>query len=69
MSHKIAWTDDPSKNLWVGNVKPNVTEEEITDLFKPFGAIRTVVLIKERKCAFVNYEEVNSVISQTCIFF
>jgi RNA recognition motif-containing protein len=34
-------------NIFVGNLAPEVTEAEVTDLFKPFGQITSVQLVRE----------------------
>ena len=34
-------------NIFVGNLAPEVTEAEIAELFKPFGQITSVQLVRE----------------------
>jgi cold-inducible RNA-binding protein len=34
-------------NIFVGNLGPDVTETEIADLFKPFGQVGSVQLMRE----------------------
>lgn len=34
-------------NIFVGNLGPDVTEEEITELFKPFGQVGSVQVVRE----------------------
>ena len=34
-------------NIFVGNLGPDVTEAEITELFKPFGQVVSVELMRE----------------------
>ena len=34
-------------NIFVGNLGPDVTEDEIVDLFKPFGQVGSVQLVRE----------------------
>ena len=34
-------------NIFVGNLGPDVTEEEIEQLFKPFGQVGSVQLVRE----------------------
>ena len=34
-------------NIFVGNLGPDVTEAEISDLFKPFGQVVSVQLVRE----------------------
>ena len=34
-------------NIYVGNLGPDVTEAEIVELFKPFGQVASVELVRE----------------------
>jgi RNA recognition motif-containing protein len=34
-------------NIFVGNLGPDVTETEITEMFKPFGQVGSVQLVRE----------------------
>lgn len=34
-------------NIFVGNIGPDVTEAEIAELFKPFGQVTSVELVRE----------------------
>ena len=34
-------------NIFVGNLAPDVTEAQITELFKPFGQVKSVELVRE----------------------
>jgi RNA recognition motif-containing protein len=34
-------------NIFVGNLGPDVTEVEVADLFKPFGRVESVQLVRE----------------------
>ena len=51
-----------SRSLWLGNVDPTVTEEEIRATFEPFGMIENIRLLPAKECAFVNYFELESAI-------
>ena len=35
-------------NIYVGNLSPNVTEEELQQAFEPFGQVESVKIIKDR---------------------
>ncbi|XP_064381949.1 uncharacterized protein LOC135330907 [Halichondria panicea] len=49
------------RSLWVGNItSDDITEEMMSDLFKPFGEIVSVRLLPARRCAFVNFLKVSS---------
>jgi RNA recognition motif-containing protein len=43
----------PSRNLWVGNLHPNVTEELLHQTFSPFGRIEHIKLLHQKNCAFI----------------
>lgn len=51
-----------SRSLWLGNVDPTVTEEEIRLVFEHFGLIENVRLLPAKECAFVNYFDLESAI-------
>lgn len=50
----------PARNLWIGNIDFNVTEEDIRSRFAPFGAIDRVSVLREKNCAFVNFVSLES---------
>eukprot|EP00027_Filamoeba_sp_ATCC50430_P003930 CAMPEP_0168557912 /NCGR_PEP_ID=MMETSP0413-20121227/9683_1 /TAXON_ID=136452 /ORGANISM="Filamoeba nolandi, Strain NC-AS-23-1" /LENGTH=806 /DNA_ID=CAMNT_0008588985 /DNA_START=138 /DNA_END=2558 /DNA_ORIENTATION=+ len=59
---KVAPQNDPSSpprslscSLWIGNVSSKVTEDDLRDLFAPFGNIQSLRLLNRTNCAFVNY--------------
>ncbi|NXW86912.1 TTC31 protein, partial [Alopecoenas beccarii] len=41
--------------LWVGNVTARISEKVLQGSFSRFGEIRSLRLLPERRCAFVNY--------------
>jgi RNA recognition motif-containing protein len=51
-----------SRSLWLGNVDPTITEEEIRAVFEPFGLIENIRLLPAKECAFVNYFDIGSAI-------
>lgn len=51
-----------SRSLWLGNVDPTVTEDEIRSVFKAFGTIENIRLLPAKECAFVNFYELESAI-------
>lgn len=51
-----------SRSLWLGNVDPTVTEQEIRSAFEPFGPIENIRLLPAKECAFVNYFDMESAI-------
>jgi RNA recognition motif-containing protein len=42
-----------NKNLFVGNLGSNITEDELREQFSYFGRVRFIRLIKEKGIAFV----------------
>jgi RNA recognition motif-containing protein len=42
-----------NKNLFVGNLGSNITEDELHEQFSYFGRVRFIKLIKEKGIAFV----------------
>lgn len=45
-----------STSLWVGNVDPDVTQQEITEMFAAFGTLTNVRCLPEKYCAFINFK-------------
>lgn len=43
-------------SLWVGNITEQITEKQLRDLFKCYGEIHSIRLLRERFCAFVNFK-------------
>ncbi|KAH3766910.1 rna binding protein [Pelomyxa schiedti] len=52
----------PTKSLWVGNLHPETTEEEIRIAFSGFGPVESIKVLNPKNCAFIKYEDVNSAI-------
>ncbi len=48
--------ETPSRILWVGNIGPDVSEEELEQEFGQFGKIESLRILHNRFCAFVNFE-------------
>ncbi|XP_077502001.1 uncharacterized protein LOC144113010 isoform X2 [Amblyomma americanum] len=44
-----------SQSLWVGNIKPEVTEKMLMSLFRRFGDVHSIRILHDRHCAFINY--------------
>ncbi|KAM6429724.1 tetratricopeptide repeat protein 31 [Rhynochetos jubatus] len=43
--------------LWVGNVTPRITKKVLHSCFSRFGEIRSIRMLPERRCAFLNYPQ------------
>lgn len=50
----------PSMTLWVGNVPPDCTEEELRMAFSPHGYIENVKIVAQKNCAFIRYDSLES---------
>jgi RNA recognition motif-containing protein len=48
----------PSRSLWIGNLDPNLSEDEIRECFEKYGDVESLRLLPEKECAFVNYEHI-----------
>lgn len=49
----MVWQGRPSKQLWVGNLSPSVSEEALTAAFAVHGTVQGVDLLGNSHCAFV----------------
>ncbi|KAG1638293.1 hypothetical protein G6F44_008975 [Rhizopus delemar] len=45
----------PSRSLWVGQLDPTITKNELNNLFSKFGTIESIRILPDRECAFINY--------------
>eukprot|EP01114_Cavostelium_apophysatum_P007198 TRINITY_DN1904_c0_g1_i2.p1 TRINITY_DN1904_c0_g1~~TRINITY_DN1904_c0_g1_i2.p1 ORF type:complete len:763 (-),score=214.92 TRINITY_DN1904_c0_g1_i2:153-2441(-) len=52
----------PCRNLWLGNVGVDVTEEIIRNTFGQFGIIDKVRLLPQKNCAFVNFMSLDAAV-------
>lgn len=50
-------TSDPTNStIFVGGVEGNVTEEQLHELFQPYGEVQYVRVLQEKGCGFVRFE-------------
>ena len=49
----------PSRSLWIGNLDPSVTAQDLMHAFAPYGAIESLRLLAEKECGFVNFMEMD----------
>ncbi|KAL8153585.1 hypothetical protein V2J09_011345 [Rumex salicifolius] len=49
-----------SGNLWIGNLSPNVTESDLTEVLSKYGAIVDLTCYSSRNFAFVYYKDAES---------
>jgi RNA recognition motif-containing protein len=52
-----------TRSLFVGSVAPTVTEEIMSDVFAPFGAIDSIIILRDKGIAFVNLTSVKAAIN------
>lgn len=52
-----------SSHLWVGNLPPDVTESELTELFDKHGLLDGITCYASRSYAFVYYKRVEDAAS------
>ncbi|XP_049851158.1 uncharacterized protein LOC126325495 [Schistocerca gregaria] len=52
----------PSPNIWVGQLDPSITEEELRAAFRQFGVIERIRVLPARNCAFINFAHLESAI-------
>ncbi|KAF8759098.1 RNA recognition motif [Rhizoctonia solani] len=48
----------PSRSLWIGNLDPTMTGEDLAHVFAPYGAIESFRLLPEKECGFVNFVDI-----------
>ena len=52
----------PTRSLWIGNIDDMLTEEALHNIFRPYGPIESVRILRDKDCAFVNYARVEDAI-------
>ncbi|KAI9315103.1 hypothetical protein BX666DRAFT_1959433 [Dichotomocladium elegans] len=48
----------PTRSLWLGNIDPTITSQDLSMTFCQFGNIESVRILPDRECAFVNFSSV-----------
>ncbi|KAJ1677438.1 hypothetical protein EV182_006177, partial [Spiromyces aspiralis] len=51
-----------SRNVYLGALSLDVTEERLRSDFEPFGDIELVNLLRDKRCGFVNFTDISSAI-------
>ena len=54
--------NNATSNLWIGNVGPTVTEEDLRNLFGHYGVITNIRMLLPKNCAFVNFDNVDTAV-------
>ncbi|KAG2181383.1 hypothetical protein INT43_008966 [Umbelopsis isabellina] len=45
----------PTRSLWIGNIDMSVAEDDLRQMFSPYGPIESLRLLTEKECAFINF--------------
>ncbi|SJX60307.1 related to JSN1-RNA-binding protein (pumilio family) [Sporisorium reilianum f. sp. reilianum] len=48
----------PTRTLWIGHLRPTVTNSDLLQILTRYGSIETIRLVPEKSCAFVNFVEI-----------
>jgi len=51
-----------TRNLFVGNVPPGVSQEQLGLVFAPYGPIENLVVLRSKKIAFVNLSSIRAAV-------
>ncbi|KAJ2627598.1 hypothetical protein H4R22_004323 [Coemansia sp. RSA 1290] len=52
----------PTRSLWVGNVDPSLSNNDLVALFGKYGRVESLRLLPDKECAFVNFLRVEDAI-------
>nr|CAG8541077.1 14030_t:CDS:2 [Entrophospora candida] len=52
----------PTRSLWIGNIDPNLTTQDLMQLFSHYGGIESLRLLPDKECGFVNFVRVEDAI-------
>lgn len=62
MKRSLSVADVPTRSLFIGNLDPTVTEEELRQKFADYGKIESLRLLPNKECAFVNFTSVEEAV-------
>ncbi|CAG8465443.1 5722_t:CDS:2 [Paraglomus occultum] len=52
----------PTRSLWIGNIDPTLTNEDLMRLFSPYGSIESLRLLPDKECGFINFHRVDDAV-------
>lgn len=52
-------SQQPTRSLWIGNLGPSTTGQELMQAFASYGAIESLRLLPEKECGFVNFVDID----------
>ncbi|KAI8076855.1 uncharacterized protein BX664DRAFT_318573 [Halteromyces radiatus] len=53
----------PSRALWLGNVNPSVSVNDLMQQFSLYGHVESARILSDKECAFVNFSTVESAVA------
>ena len=62
MKRSCSMVDVPTRSLFIGNLDPTVSEEDLQQTFSQFGKIESLRLLPNKECAFVNFTNVDEAV-------
>ncbi|CAG8593639.1 12323_t:CDS:2 [Acaulospora morrowiae] len=52
----------PTRSLWIGNIDTNLSNQDLMQLFSPYGSIESLRLLPDKECGFVNFVRVEDAV-------
>ncbi|KAH8552529.1 hypothetical protein BGW37DRAFT_489330 [Umbelopsis sp. PMI_123] len=52
----------PTRSLWIGNIDATISEDDLQQLFSPFGPIESLRLLVDKECAFINFTNIEDAV-------
>ncbi|KAF9166180.1 hypothetical protein DFQ26_008502 [Actinomortierella ambigua] len=52
----------PTRSLWIGNLDPSLTTNDLMKLCSPYGQIESLRVLPDKECAFVNFMTVEDAV-------
>ncbi|KAG2177469.1 hypothetical protein INT44_007980 [Umbelopsis vinacea] len=59
---QAATAQTPTRSLWIGNIDSSISEDDLQELFSPFGPIESLRLLVDKECAFINFSNVEDAV-------
>lgn len=53
----------PSRALWLGNINPSVSVNDLIQQFSMYGHVESARILSDKECGFVNFANVESAIA------
>lgn len=62
VSGGLAPMQQPSRSLWIGNLDPTTSAQELMSVFAVYGAIESLRLLPDKECGFVNFVSIHDAV-------